>query len=517
MGFTLKYNAISSREQMLENIFISDEHKGFGDYFDDKKFLTKEYAKHLLANVPIIRYNETPYIYQNEKGYWEQTTQRNAINRIRSMATNELDTHEISLPNRQLQELSNAVLDIADQSINPFATTNINKVSFANVTYDFETNSFEKHDPQNFLIAGIPIEIPEELLEFVAADYSIPTNFEPLNTQELIPASFTYYDVLDYPKVATEWLKALFETPEHDLRFKQAFGEDTGYLKRYVIGYGYYQSYEPQQNITFIYGKPGNGKSTFINRIIKPLFGNDNISDVEYDKLIGEGKSSGRFDIANIIGKSLNISPDIPDTFYKNADRLKSLTSGDGIQVEKKGVQGFEAVNTAKLVLVTNHIPRNKADDGLADRVYIIEDRMPCMRHETERKEYAYDETKLEQERPYFALKCLIDFWLHMDEPIRKTENMLRLEKQWLEESDPIKSFMAEHTEQTSETNTGISTGYLYNMYIDFTGSEIKEKFFNEHLTGLGYVKMSRMRSVDEKDDDPKNQKTRWRGLHYYD
>ncbi|HJG85229.1 MAG TPA: hypothetical protein K8V21_07595 [Weissella thailandensis] len=154
MGFKLNFSTVSARKQMLENIFIPDKYKDFGDYWtDDKspKFLINEYAKHLLANVPIIRYNETPYIYQNEKGYWERTTSRNAINRIRSMATNELDIHEIALLNRQLQELSNAVLDIADQSINPFATTNVNKVAFANVTYDFETNSFEKHDPQIFL------------------------------------------------------------------------------------------------------------------------------------------------------------------------------------------------------------------------------------------------------------------------------------------------------------------------------------------------------------------------------
>lgn len=119
----------------------------------------------------------------------------------------------------------------------------------------------------------------------------------------------------------------------------------------------------------FLTGVGKNGKSTFMD-LLKRLVGEDNASSVSLKQLV-----NNRFAPANLDGKMLNTSGEASDyeVTLQEANKLKELTGGDSMEVERKGEQPYTFYNSAKLVFSANTPPRfTESGDAIKRRLLTI-------------------------------------------------------------------------------------------------------------------------------------------------
>lgn len=100
-------------------------------------------------------------------------------------------------------------------------------------------------------------------------------------------------------------------------------------------------------------GEGKNGKSTLIN-VMRAIMGHENCSAVGIQQL-----AANRFAPAQLEGKLCNLSEESSgyELSYEECNALKTLSSGGTMMVERKGVQGFEFTNRAKMIFAMNKRP----------------------------------------------------------------------------------------------------------------------------------------------------------------
>ncbi len=104
------------------------------------------------------------------------------------------------------------------------------------------------------------------------------------------------------------------------------------------------------QRILIIDGAAGTGKSQLVD-VIVGMVGLGNTCNVRTDLL------DERFEIAQFIGKTLLIGPDVSSNFLleEGAGRLKSIVGGDVLAAEIKGLRGAVQVHGVFNVLITSN------------------------------------------------------------------------------------------------------------------------------------------------------------------
>jgi len=121
----------------------------------------------------------------------------------------------------------------------------------------------------------------------------------------------------------------------------------------------------------FLFGQAGTGKSVFVN-VLTELAGKENCCNIPLARL------ADRFGLAPLTEKLLNIVGELPQMPEngRSADVegfFKSITSGDEIPVERKGIDGWKARAIARMVFATNVMPAfTDRSAGVWDRVRII-------------------------------------------------------------------------------------------------------------------------------------------------
>lgn len=132
-----------------------------------------------------------------------------------------------------------------------------------------------------------------------------------------------------------------------------------------LFGYCLYHGYPIQKAFMFL-GEGSNGKSTLIN-LFKAFLGPENISSIAIQDF--ENKP---FYMAQLYGKLANLYPDIPDIALKYTGKFKMLTGGDTIFADKKFRDGFNFVNSAKLIFSANKLPETRDDTKAFFRRWIF-------------------------------------------------------------------------------------------------------------------------------------------------
>lgn len=113
-------------------------------------------------------------------------------------------------------------------------------------------------------------------------------------------------------------------------------------------------------------GDGSNGKSSYL-KIIRRLVGNENAASLDLKEL------DQRFKTAELFGKLVNIGDDISKGYIKESSVLKKLSTGETLNVERKGRDPFDFTNYAKLIFSANEMPRiNDYSDGLGRRLQIV-------------------------------------------------------------------------------------------------------------------------------------------------
>ena len=131
------------------------------------------------------------------------------------------------------------------------------------------------------------------------------------------------------------------------------------------VGYCFYRSY-PIQKAFMLVGEGSNGKSTLL-LVLKALLGSDNITSRSLHDL-----EENRFAMAGLYGKLANVFPDLPTRTLTNTTAFKMLTGGDPLTAEKKFREGFNYINSAKLIFSTNQIPVSQDDTSAFYRRWVI-------------------------------------------------------------------------------------------------------------------------------------------------
>ena len=113
-------------------------------------------------------------------------------------------------------------------------------------------------------------------------------------------------------------------------------------------------------------GSGKNGKSTIL-KVWRQLLGVENVSSVSLDSL------GSNFRLIGLQGKLANIAYDMQKLDRVDEGRLKVLTSGEPLQIDKKHKDPIDAMPRARLVFATNELPPFlDRSDGIWRRLLVI-------------------------------------------------------------------------------------------------------------------------------------------------
>jgi P4 family phage/plasmid primase-like protien len=121
-----------------------------------------------------------------------------------------------------------------------------------------------------------------------------------------------------------------------------------------------------RQEFLVLEGEGSNGKSA-VCAALEALLGSDNCSHVPLEVF------RDRFQLAPTIGKLANIASEVGELDRVAEGFLKSFTSGDPMQFDRKHKPPIQAVPTARLILATNNRPRfSDRSGGLWRRMILM-------------------------------------------------------------------------------------------------------------------------------------------------
>lgn len=215
-------------------------------------------------------------------------------------------------------------------------------------------------------------------------------------------------------------------------------------------------------NVAFLlYGEGGTGKSVFL-ACLEELLGKDSCCSVPL------GRLTERFDSAAMVGKLVNIVPDMAAMAISRKSEelegtLKALTSGDIMRVEEKYKPVFSAHPTARVVIATNTLPRfTDPSNGIYDRIRIVAfDKV--IRGTKKQDPHLVEE--LLKERPgilNWALEGLGKLRKHRLFP--ETRRGQELKDEMRQQCDPERTYLQDNTR--SEFHAVLHRSELYNDYV---------------------------------------------------
>lgn len=231
------------------------------------------------------------------------------------------------------------------------------------------------------------------------------------------------------------------DTPYTDSLLDGLVGENALFLKQF-IGYTFYRSHAPAQEMVFLKGSGGEGKSSFLNFLSENIFCEDNVSSVTPQDL-----SDDRFQVVELLGKAVNVSADIKDDYIEDSSIIKRLTGNDSLFAQYKGVQGFTMRNHAKLIFSANTLPRFKdLTEGFSHRLVVIPFLNGNQRLDSATFWKEHDMNKVKEEAAAFAYSCIREFSKIFDGKralFTKPESLLEATNNWINENDHIGEFIS--------------------------------------------------------------------------
>lgn len=364
--------------------------------------------------------------YLPNKGIWNIYGKGESQATIESILTRDLrawGVYENNTVNRVRLYILRMMFDRSLGNKSPFDTARPELVAFKNGTYNILTDELQPHNPNNYLL--------------------------------------TYHNYNINPDIN--------ECPATDHLMKKMFGDASITLKEY-IGYMFYHSYSKFNKAVFLHGTGGNGKSTFINHVLKNVIGDDNNSAIPPDQM---GGKQNRFNTAELFRKEVNMVADIDDEYIENTAILKNLTGGDSINAEFKGITGFHFRNYAKLLFSANSLPKFKDDtDGFASRLITIDTISPNTRNEPNGHPEWWndiDMNKIKKEAPIFAVNCMQLFSKVIKRNAFTIPRSVQIStNKWKDDNDKFKQFISDCFEFTNDDTNGEKAVYIHDAWVKY-------------------------------------------------
>ncbi|PHB54556.1 DNA primase [Bacillus wiedmannii] len=245
---------------------------------------------------------------------------------------------------------------------------------------------------------------------------------------------------------------------------------------------------------TFILtGDGSNGKSSYL-KIIRKLIGADNASSLDLNEL------DQRFKTAELFGKLANIGDDIGKGYIKESSIFKKLSTGETLNVERKGKDPFDFTNYAKLIFSANEMPRiNDFSDGLGRRLQIVPFKAKFTPNDDDYDPFITDKLLSDESMQYvlsLALKSLKR--LLVEKKFTKSKAVEDELIKYQEENNPIISFV--NNEDVELERAVVGDVYLqYKVYCAENGFQsVSNVNFSKQVTQLFRYK-SHVQKVDGK------------------
>ena len=150
--------------------------------------------------------------------------------------------------------------------------------------------------------------------------------------------------------------------------FEKFIDEILGEKKEYVlntISYLLLPDYSYQKVFIF-YGSGRNGKSV-LTSVITHLLGKENVSSSSIHDL-----ANNRFSLITLKDKLMNLSSEIGSKDLET-EMIKKLSGGDVITADRKYKEPLSFINTARLIINANELPRfSELNDAILERFVLI-------------------------------------------------------------------------------------------------------------------------------------------------
>jgi putative DNA primase/helicase len=408
-------------EEIKNSNVVNMKPRRLRKYFNEKTFIPKRLADEIVEKMPV--FNDGISLYAYENGFYAS----NARLKIRQLAQKKLD--EEARRNR-IEEViynleTNHIVDPA--SLNKDDTT----INVKNGLLNWKTGELKKHTHKHLSTIQIPVD----------------------------------YD----PKA---------KCPKFDEFLEMVVPKDAIMMIHEIIGYMLIPKTNLEKAFMFT-GTGSNGKSTLLY-VIEELIGERNISNVTLQDL-----ESNRFKKALLYGKLANISADLPSKLMEGSSAFKRITTGDKIDAEFKGQDGFTFTPFCKLIFSANELPSStELGDSFFRRWEIIN--FPRKFKDSEKKPGLKYEITIPQEMSGI-LNHAIDGLIRITEAGTFTESKTSIEQKELYEkqADNVLSFVDE--ECFFGATARAYTKQLYREYTDWAHDNgykpLGKKKFHARLT----------------------------------
>ena len=304
-------------------------------------------------------------------------------------------------------------------------------------------------------------------------------DFSPeIITRNKVPVAYTkdaYYEVTD---------KTLDKMAVQDKKIRAILEE--------ILGYILFRRNEFAA--TFILtGDGSNGKSSYL-KIIRKLVGSLNTASLDLREL------DQRFKTAELFGKLVNIGDDISKGYIKESSVFKKLSTGETLNVERKGKDPFDFTNYAKMIFSANEMPRiNDYSDGLGRRLQIVPFKAKFSPEDEDYDPFITDKL-LSDESMHYILHIALKSLKRLLKNNKFTQSQLVEDEltKYQEENNPIISFVQNEDIELERAIVG-DIYIQYKLYCSENGYQaVSNISFSKQIKHLfGYV--STQQKVDGK------------------
>jgi len=204
----------------------------------------------------------------------------------------------------------------------------------------------------------------------------------------------------------------------------------------------------------FLQGTKNSGKSTYIDLLVRHLFGISVCSSISLQALLFD-----RFRLAELDGKIVNAYADLSDQKLRDIGTFKTLTGGDLITVERKHRDPYQLRNKALLLFSANKFPKiTIGDDAFWDRWIALEFKksFPVDPSFTDR---TFTDTNVSG----FLNLILIRMQEIIKNGIKVTDSV---EHVWLNDASACHQFVQEELERCP--GAVLVKGEIYSRYVDY-------------------------------------------------
>jgi len=248
-------------------------------------------------------------------------------------------------------------------------------------------------------------------------------------------------------------------SPLIDKFIEETFPKDKRFLAYEIIAYCLYCDI-PIQKAFMLIGEGRNGKSTYL-KLLRAFLGTENCAGMELQEI-----EEGRFALAELYNKRVNIFGDLSSKALSRTGRFKSLTGGDLIQAEKKFKDSFSYLPFAKLIFSCNQLPRSPDDTDAFYRRWLMID-FPNRFDDENADKNLIDKLTTKEELEGLLNKCipilhnLLDIGHFSYNP-----SISEIRELYIRLSDPVTSFIMDCLEHDGETVIVKQT--LYRLFCDY-------------------------------------------------